>query len=242
MAVNTVTAELGLIPPARLGPFVGLARRTVGLSAEELANQSDGRLTAQDVKLLERGRLVCSEVQLEAIEQLLGMSFGEHVPTRTRLVVDPLQGRMVLGGSVAEVVPDPTGEELLMRYLMLVYLCRKARPGSFIVPRAEDVTLLADVLERRPAEVRQALARLVREERDGLRVGVQQLSNRRFIPGLGLLVGAHHRGGLLLVEAESLETTGPRRVDEDTSAVVLQLPQKHVPQAHPGYPDDPTIS
>jgi hypothetical protein len=211
------------------------------MSAEELASRSAGRLTARDVKLLERGRLVCNEPQLDAIEQLLGMSFGGETPARTRLIVDPTQGRMVLGGTVAEVVPDPSGDDLLLRYLMLVYLCRKARPGSFIVPRAEDVVLLADVLERRPAEVRQGLARLIRDQRDELRVGVRQLSSRRFIPGLGLLVGAHHRGGILLVEAESDQPTSPPKQTESTSAVVLQMPckgEQHLTE----YDEDPSVS
>jgi hypothetical protein len=225
--VTAQAADLGLIPPARLGPFVGLARRSLGLSADELAQQSDGRLSARDVKLLERGRLACDEEQLGALEQLLGVTFETTAPIRTRLIVDPTQGRLVLGGAVTEMVPDASDEELLVRYLMLVYLCRKVRPGSFIVPRADDIALLADVLRKRPVEVRQSLARLPREERDALRTGVRRLSRRRLLPGLGLFVGACHDGALLLVDADETGTAPTTICSARTStATVLHLPTK----------------
>jgi hypothetical protein len=230
LGVTALAADLGLIPPARLGPFVGLARRSLGLSADDLARQSDGRLSVRDVKLLERGRLACDEEQLDAIEQLLGVSFGTAAPSRTRLIVDPTQGRLVVGGAVTEMVPDASDEELLVRYLMLVYICRKVRPGSFIVPRADDVGVLAGVLGKRPADVRQSLARLPREERDALRSGVRQLSRRRLLPGLGLFVGARHDGALLLVETDEVNTMPAAPCPQQTtSATVLHLPSKLTP-------------
>lgn len=153
--------------------------------------------------MIERGRLICREPQLGAIEDVLGLRFGQEAPTRTRLIVDPEQGRLVMGGRIARVLPDSSDNELLLRYLTLVYLCRRARPGTYVVPRVDDVETLARVMNRPAVAVRQSLARLPHTERDALRVAVRTASNRRVLPGLGLFVGMHRHGALLMVDPET---------------------------------------
>jgi hypothetical protein len=177
--VSDVLTDLGLIPPARLGPFVAMARQQIGMSREQLAAASQGRLTLRDVSLLERGRLVCREAQLSAIQELLGVPFGKVVPLRARLIIDPMQCRMVLGGHIAEVVPNASDSELLLRYLALVYLCRRARPGSFVVPRSDDLEVLSELLGHSTESIRQELAHLCHHERDVLRLAVRSASQRR---------------------------------------------------------------
>ena len=201
--VSTAIADLGLIPPARLGMFVAESRRQSGMSREDVAHSSSGRLSIADVSMIERGRLICGEPQLGAIEDVLGLRFGQEAPTRTRLIVDPEQGRLVMGGRVAQVLPDTSDKELLLRYLTLVYLCRRARPGTYVVPRGDDVETLATVMNRPAVDVRQSLARLPLVERDALRVAVRTASNRRVLPGLGLFVGMHRHGALLMVDPET---------------------------------------
>jgi Helix-turn-helix domain len=207
--MTTTLVDLGLVPPARLGPFVEMARRQLGMSREEVAAASTGRLSVQDLTLLERGRLVCREPHLGALQDLLGLPFAHVVPNRTRLIIDPMQGRLVIGGNVAEVLPDATDDELLVRYLSLVYLCRRARPGTYVVPRADDVETLADVLDSPTARIRQQLARLPYEQKDVLRLCVRNASGRRLLPGLGLFVGVHRRGALVMVDPETPTTELP---------------------------------
>jgi hypothetical protein len=232
--MTSVLIDLGLVPPARLGPFVEMGRQQLGMSREEFSQATAGRLTVQDVTLLERGRLVCREVQLAAIQDVLGVQFARTVPTRTRLIIDPMQGRLVIGGNVAEVLPDVTDDELLLRYLALVYLCRRARPGTYVVPRADDVDTLAAVLDTTTSRVRQRLARMPHEYRDVLRLTVRRASGGRLLPGLGLFVGVHSRGALVMIDSESNQTdahmrppTGPNASASDETdgpvATVVQI-------------------
>jgi hypothetical protein len=219
-------ADFGLIPPARLGSFVAEARQQIGMSREAVALSSGGRLSVTDVTMLERGRLVCGENQLCAIEDVLGLRFGQTAPSRTRLVVDSEQGRLVLGGKVASFVPECSSDEILLRYLTLIYLCRRARPGTYIVPRSDDIQTLAQLLDLPELEIRQSLARLPYLERDVLRVAVRTASKRRVLPGLGLFVGLHQRGALLLVDPDtpSFETPQPPDGSEPGSpAPVVQF-------------------
>jgi hypothetical protein len=202
-----------------------MARKQVGMSREALADASDGRLSVRDVSLLEHGRLVCREGQLSAIQELLGVPFAKVVPLRARLIIDPQQGRMVLGGRIAEVVPNASDKELLIRYLALVYLCRRARPGSFVVPRADDLDVLSELLGDTTQIIRQQLAQLCYQERDVLRVAVRGAAQRRSVPGLGLLVGVHRRGALVLVDPETPSTELQRESNEvnECDAAVVQL-------------------
>ncbi len=230
--MTSALLDLGLVPPARLGPFVEMARREMGMSREDIADASDGRLTVQDLTLLERGRLVCREQQLGALQAVLGVPFAQTVPTRTRLIVDPNQGRLVIGGRIAEVLPDTTDDELMLRYLVLVYLCRRARPGTYVVPRADDVETLAQVMDQSTSRIRQQLARLPNEQKDVLRVAVNNVSGRRMIPGLGLFVGVHQRGALVMVDPDTPTTdlapdvarnVSPDSIDRSSAGVVVDI-------------------
>ncbi len=227
MGVHDSMIDLGLIPPARLGPFVEMARKQIGLSREALAGGSGGRLSLQDVALIESGRLVCGETQITALQEQLGVPFASVVPRRARLSIDTMQGRMVVGGRVAQVIPNADDTELLLRYLALVYLCRRARPGAFIVPRSDDLDVLSELLSEPQHVLRQRLAYLCHHERDTLRVAVRQASHRRSLPGLGLLVGMHRRGALVLVDPETPFTELQRETDQ------TELPDARVVQIAP---------
>ena len=225
--VSTKIADLGLIPPARLGTFVAEVRRQSGLTREAASLSSGGRLSVTDLSMIERGRLICRESQLGAIEDVFGLRFGQAAPTRTRLIIDAGQGRLVMGGQVAQVMPDCSDDELLLRYLTLVYLCRRARPGTYVVPRSDDVDTLALVLDRPTVDIRQSLARLPHTERDVLRVAVRTASTRRLLPGLGLFVGMHARGALLMVDPETPQAdlpTGHERVAKPSTTSASIVP------------------
>jgi hypothetical protein len=225
--MTSVLVDLGLVPPARLGPFVEMGRQQLGMSREEFSQATAGRLTVQDITLLERGRLVCRDTQLAAIQDALGVQFARTVPTRTRLIIDPTQGRLVIGGNVAEVLPDVSDEELLLRYLALVYLCRRARPGTYVVPRADDVETLSEVMDTTTARVRQRLARMPHEHRDVLRLAVRRATGGRLLPGLGLFVGVHQRGALVMIDSESntgdtqIGSPQPNPVDGDRAVAAV---------------------
>ncbi len=196
--------DLSLIPPARLGLFVAECRRMVGLSTVEVANALSGKMSSQEVRLLEAGRLQPTELQVRALGELLHLPLERVVPLRVRLVVDPEQGQMVSGGTVATFVPHADVDELLLSYLACVTVCRHLRPGTYIAPRADDLEVLSIVLEETVSWVRQRIAVLCRQERDELRIRTRAMAHQSALPGLGLFVAFTAVGGLLLVDAESV--------------------------------------
>lgn len=202
--MTTLAHELGLIPPARLGPLASQARQAWGWSLADVARRTDGLLSTVELRLLESGRLAASDIQVRALFGVLSISTEELLPVRVRLEVDTSQGRLVAGGSVAQVLPDATEDELLRRYLCLVYTLRRIRAGTFVVPRTDDLGVLATALDRSAADIRLSLEHLMRHRRDDLRLGVRALIGRAALPGLGLLVGMTSLGALLLVEAQPL--------------------------------------
>jgi hypothetical protein len=176
----------------------------MGLSTAEVANALSGELSSQEVRLLEAGRLRPTELQVRALAELLHLPLERVVPLRVRLVVDPDQGQMVSGGTVATFVPHAEVDEILLSYLGCVTVCRQLRPGTYIAPRADDLEVLSIVMEETVSWVRQRLVILCRQERDELRMRTRAMSQQSALPGLGLFVAFTPVGGLLLVDVESV--------------------------------------
>lgn len=202
--VTTEAHDLGLIPPGRLGPLAAQARAGWGLSAADVCRATDGLLNARELRLLEAGRLAPTEEQTKALFAVLGIALEEIVPARLRLEIDRTQGRLVAGSLVTRVLPDATDEQVFTRYLCLVYALRRVRPGTFLVPRLDDLDVLAEALHQNATQSRLHLEHLMRHHRDDLRVGVRSIVGRAALPGLGLLVGMTSMGALLMVEAQPL--------------------------------------
>ena len=202
--MTTLAHDLGLIPPGRLGPLAAEARSVWGMSLNDVSQATGDLVSTVELRLLESGRLSLSEEQIRALFKVLAISTEEILPVRVRLEIDTSQGRLVAGGSVATMLPDATDAQILHRYLCLVYALRRVRAGTFVVPRADDLDVLATSLGAHPAEVRLRLEHLMRHRRDDLRLGVRALAGRAALPGLGLLVGVTALGALLLVEAQPL--------------------------------------
>lgn len=174
------------------------------MSMADVSRATAGLVSTVELRLLESGRLALTEEQLRALFQVLAISTEEILPGRVRLEIDTTQGRLVAGGSVATVLPDATDGEILHRYLCLIYALRRVRAGTFVVPRTDDLEVLAAALDQSPTEIRLRLEHLMRHRRDDLRLGVRSLAGRAALPGLGLLVGVTALGALLLVEAQPL--------------------------------------
>jgi transcriptional regulator with XRE-family HTH domain len=200
--VTTLANDLGLIPPARLGPMLMQARMARSIGVSDLAQQLSAEFSPQEIRLLESGRLAATDTQLRSIFGVLGIEIDELIPTRVRLEIDRSQGRLVAGSSVTRVLPNATDAELLARYLSIIYSLRRVRPGTFLVPRTDDLEVFAEAFDQTAANVRLQLEHLMRHERDHLRLGVRALAGRAVLPGLGLFVGMTAIGALLLVEAQ----------------------------------------
>ncbi len=202
--VTTEAHDLGLIPPGRLGPLAAQARAGWGLTPADVCRATDGLINSRELRLLESGRLAPTEEQTKALFAVLGIALEEITPSRVRLEIDRTQGRLVAGSLVTRVLPDATDQQVFTRYLCLVYALRRVRPGTFLVPRADDLDVLAEALHQNATQSRLHLEHLMRHHRDDLRLGVRSITGRAALPGLGLLVGMTSLGALLMVEAQPL--------------------------------------
>ena len=202
--MTTEAHDLGLIPPGRLGPLAAQARAGWGLTPTDVCKATDGLINSRELRLLESGRLAPTEEQTKALFAVLGIALEEITPSRVRLEIDRTQGRLVAGSLVTRVLPNATDQQVFTRYLCLVYALRRVRPGTFLVPRADDLDVLAEALHQNSTQSRLHLEHLMRHHRDALRLGVRSIVGRAALPGLGLLVGMTSLGALLMVEAQPL--------------------------------------
>jgi hypothetical protein len=200
------------------------ARAAWGMSPADVSKATGGVVSIADLRLLEAGRLSLTEEQATALFSVLAIATEDLAPVRVRLEIDTTQGRLVAGGSVARMLPDATEHEILTRYLCLIYALRRTRPGTFVVPRADDLEVLGEAVGRPPEEVRLRLEHLMRHRRDDLRVGVRSLIGRAALPGLGLLVGVTSLGALLLVEAQPLGAAPGGSLADHQGSVSAPMP------------------
>ncbi len=198
-----VRQDLSLITPSRLGPFLGEARRMIGLSLVDLVGAIDGLLTQHELRLLESGRLCPTDEQVRALAVVLHLPLEKVVPGRVRLIVDVAQGQMVTSGTVVTFVPQAEPDDVLLNYLACIATCRRTRPGTYVAPRLDDLEVLGVALDETSMWVRQRLAVLSREERDRIRVRARSVTQRSMLPSLGLFVAYTSVGALLLVDAEA---------------------------------------
>ncbi len=193
-----------LVPPRRLGSLLSEARVSRGYSLEDAASRLGGRLSSVALLEAETGHRRLEDRDLAAVAELYGIETSDLVPARSELVIDLNEG-MISAGAEARisVVADPEErEQVLARYLTLVYSMRRTPPGTSIPLRVGDLVVLADTLgitvEEVSAELRSmmtpeaAAARLVERRHRGLR-------GRVLVPAIGVVVAVTAVGTLILV-------------------------------------------
>ena len=194
-----------LVPPRRLGSLLSEARVSRGYSLEDAASRLGGRLSSVALLEAETGHRRLEDRDLAAVAELYGIETSDLVPARSELVIDLNEGTISAGkdGAKISVVADAEErEQVLARYLTLVYSMRRTPPGTSIPLRVGDLVVLADTLgvsvEEVSSELRSmmtpeaAAARLVERRHRGLR-------GRVLVPAIGVVVAVTAVGTLILV-------------------------------------------
>jgi len=197
-----LTDESVLVPPGRLAALLSSRRKALGLNVAQMASRSAGRFSALVLSDLERGRVALDDEALRDLTELYELESGPVVPARSRLIVDLGGGEMRVGSTGVAIEGDEL-DNVLERYLSLLYLLRNLKPGTPLTLRDPDVAVLSDALEASIAEVEQRLGTLMLgasvEDRSRL------LSKRLMVPGAGLLVGITAVGALIIVGGSSAD-------------------------------------
>ena len=175
------------------------ARRRAGLRPGDALAALGNRVSVVQIEAHERGELWLDDQDVRILVSLYGLQLDALVPQRVRLVIDREEGMIGIGTARHPISPTMGDDEILIRYLALVYLLRDVKPGRFFVPRTNDLFLLGEALERSPDVVRRELEGHMSGSKDGIDTTSKSVLQRLSAPGLGLLVGLTSIGALLLM-------------------------------------------
>ena len=193
-----MTDDLPLVPPSRLGALLTDHRTRRGLTIDELVVASEIPFSADELRRIEQGQMPLSDDQVHRLMHAYEAQSGPVVPERSELVVD-LQHGALLAGRKTKVLPaDATFDEILGRYLSLLYLMRGIEPGRKLALRGDDLEVLSDALERNIAEIEGRLFDLMLPGEVG--PWLSRVRHRLAIPAAGILVGLTTVGSLVFVQ------------------------------------------
>lgn len=214
--MSGVSPDLTLVPLHRLGSLLTERRTELGLTIEELTARAALPFGPDELRAIEQGQRALTDRQ---ISRLLAAyeTLGGAVPDRSKLIVDLDGGSM--GAGYHRVGFDPTSQvdDVLGRYLSLLYLLRGLEPGSELALRDDDLATLADALRRNITELEQRLFGLMLP--GGTEGWYHRLRHRLAVPAAGILVGLTAVGSLVLVNyPEGERPSGVGRPDADVAA------------------------
>jgi hypothetical protein len=189
-----------LVPPAQLAHLLVKARSESGKSLEEVHESLEGKFTVRDLRQVEAATVALNDDDLRTIAKAYEINLGVVTPARTRLVLDQHEGVLAVG-SKNIAVRGQGDEDILLRYLALVYQLRGEKPGEVIVPREEDLEVLCQVFGGEPDQIRDHLVSMMSSCASEIKKISASMKKRVAIPGLGLLVSLTNRGGLMFKAA-----------------------------------------
>ncbi len=195
--------ERGLVPPRRLGALLAERRRAEGLELAQVAARSRGVFDVRALEAIERGRVELSDDLVAAVTALYAVESGPVLPHRSQLVIDLRGPELRVGHTVAPLPDEPTADELLGRYLSLLYLLRSREPGTPLPLRTADLERLSEALFVTVGDVRDRLSGLMVQPEVADRAG--RFRARLVVPAVGLLVGVTAVGSLILVTSDDPE-------------------------------------
>ena len=200
--------QISLVPQRRLGALLSSARAAKGFTLEEVAEQSGGRFSTAALASIERGTRTSSDPELRALSALYGLEATSLVPARSKLVIDLDEGLMVVEDNRTKLSKHARDrEDVLSRYLAMVYSMRQLEPGTQVPLRVDDLDVLGRALRVGTRTLESDLLSLMSNPRDvGWRSRV--LRKKVLIPAAGVLVAVCGAGALVLVSSDGAAQSG----------------------------------
>jgi len=185
-----------LVPPARLGALLVQRRTAKGLEIGEIAERSNGIFTTSYLESAERGRVTLDDQVIGLLVGLYEVNAGPIVPPRSELILD-IDQRVLRVGDAAVNFDSLHAEDVLKRYVSLIYMLRGQEPGSDLVLRDRDLDVLGKSLGYAEPDLRSEISGLIAAPD-----AVQQakaVSRGKMVAAAGLLVGLTAIGTLVLI-------------------------------------------
>ena len=200
-----------LIPPRRLGTLLSEARARKGFTLEDLAERSNGRFSLSALSSIERGSRDVSDEDAKRLAAIYELEATSLVPPRSKLIVDLNEGLLTVDDRTLRVGRStPSRDEVLARYLTLVYSMRRLDPGAPLTLRVDDLDVLGRALRVGSRTLEADLEALIAHPDQLLGWRSRLLKRRVLIPAAGVMVALLGVGALVLVQ-------GPQTVDAGTN-------------------------
>ena len=196
--------ELTLVPPGRLGALLSAARRESGVDIAALSARSGGVFTPSVLESVERGRHVLDDDAVAQLTGLYGIDDSQVIPERSRLILDLGSGNMSIGDTgFATGTGSGEVDEVLQRYLSLLYLMRNMQPGTELTLRDRDLEVLSETLEQSLKVLEMRLGELMLGRSGQVEKKKGLLGSKLLLPAAGLLVALTAVGSLVIVGGQS---------------------------------------
>ena len=213
-----------LVPPARLGALMVERRTAQGLDVAEMARRSNGMFTPTYLENAERGRVALDDRVIGHLVGLYEVNAGPVIPQRSELILD-IDRQQLSVGDTAVQFDSMHAEDVLQRYVSLIYVLRGLEPGADLVLRDRDLEVLATSLGYTEAGIRTEIQGLI-EAPDSVQ-RAKAVGRGRMIAAAGLMVGLTAVGTLVLVGVSSNDEPVTEVLGEQqtlvTSSVTAEL-------------------
>jgi hypothetical protein len=175
------------------------------MTVADVCEQIGGALDEIELLEVETGRRALGDQDLKTLTELYGLKTSSMVPSRSRLVIDLEEGVIEADGTTASlpVEDTPAGhEDVLSKYLALVYSMRGQEPGTTITLRLGDLDVLARALDSDRRTVEDELVALMVATPEPVKKRFRLLRGRTVVPVVGVLVATTAAGTLVLTDAK----------------------------------------
>lgn len=187
-----------LVPPARLGALMVERRSAQGMDVVDMAKRSNGMFTPSYLENAERGRVALDDRIIGHLVGLYEVNAGPVVPQRSELIVD-IDRQQLKVGDTAMSFDSKHAEDVLQRYVSLIYVLRGQPPGSELVPRDQDMGVLSTSLGYTESDLRREIYGLMAAPDSVQRA--KAVGRGKMIAAASLLVGLSAVGTLMLIGA-----------------------------------------
>jgi transcriptional regulator with XRE-family HTH domain len=232
------------MPAARVGWLVARARAVAGIADRDLAVTVGVPL--RTIRRWERGDLVPTDDEIEAIATACGTRLTELLPRRAPVSYDAATGIMRMGDQ-AVAIPGSMldNDAVLGAYIGMVRRQRGLRPDQDVKIRQEDLEALGDALDLDDDELEERLVRVIGMSRNqAAAVRAQLLRRRLAVPMVGMLAGLSLLGlnRLFTTATEEVRTVAggaltrgnpflpdPTTTTASSTPIVINLPTSAIP-------------
>lgn len=202
-----------LVPPVRLGRLLHEVRVAHGETVDDLVRRCGLAYDDDFFVDVEAGRVALDDGLVRWLSSLYDVRADQLVPARSQLVIDVDEGWVAIGphrGAAPQTAEGP--DDVLKRYLALVYELRGLAVGSPLRLRDLDLDVLGHALELRTRDVQRRLHDLMQGDREPVDSVARRLRKNVVVPLAGVLVAVTAVGGLLFVRADDDRPASPTTV------------------------------